>query len=126
MATTAPTTPHNATRASLSQLKAGAGTSGLSVSWKLSTNGLSGKMSPTVSSHLGGSSSGMNTLETNASGRIVALATAEAERAFGTSPATASPSAEKLHTPTTNVTTIAGTLAASISRSYASTPIVSI
>ena len=51
-ATTAPATPHNAIQASLSQLKPGASTSGLSVSWKLTANGLSGKKLPTASTHI--------------------------------------------------------------------------
>ncbi len=59
----------------------------------------------------------MKTFEMNARGRIVALATAAAELADGTSPATAIPSAANVATPTTNVTPAAGILAASISRS---------
>ena len=69
-------------------------TAGLSVSWKATTNGFKGKKLPSVSSHWGGSSIGMNTFEMNPSGRIVALATAAADRALGIRPATARPSAE--------------------------------
>src|SRR5690606_41798690 len=62
------------------------------------------------------SSSGMKMSDTNASGRIVALATAGAELASGVRLATAKPSAANADTPTTNVTTSAGSLAASIVR----------
>ena len=117
VASSAPPTPHAATIASFDQLNAGASTSGLSVFWKALTNGFSGKMSPMISSQRGGSSSGMNTSDTNASGRIVALATAGAESAFGTRPAIARPSAANVDTPRMNVTIIAGTFADSIVRS---------
>ena len=74
-------------------------------------------MSPILASHAGGSSIGMKMFEMNDNGRIVALATADAELADGTSPATAIPSAANAATPTMNVTAAAGILPASTSRS---------
>ena len=53
---------------------------------------------------------GMKTSEMNASGRMMALATADAAAADGHSPATAMPSAAKAATPTRNVTIAAGQL----------------
>ena len=60
--------------------------------------------------------------DTNAIGRMIALAAAEAELADLTSADTAMPSAANDPTPTRNVTTAAGILAASISKPYATTP----
>ena len=116
-ATSSPSTPHAATRASLSHWNAGASTAGLKASWKLCTNGFSGRMSPSVASHAGGSSMAMKTSEMNAIGRMMALASAEAADADGQSPAIAMPIAANEETPTRNVTIAAGILAASMSRS---------
>src|SRR5439155_21862733 len=52
--------------------------------------------------------SGMNTSETNSSGRIVALTTAGDASAFGMIAVTASPSEEKHAAPTASVTRKAG------------------
>ena len=116
-ATISPATPHAATRASRAPSNAGGSTAGLKQSWNAWTNGFSGSTSPSISSHRGGSSMAMKTSETNAIGRMITLASADAALAFGHSPATAMPIAANEATPTTNVTIAAGILAASMSRS---------
>ena len=101
----------------MSHWNPGGSTAGLKASWKLCTNGFSGKMSPSVASQPGGSSMAMKTSEMNAIGRMMALASAEAADADGQIPAIAMPSAANDDTPTRNVTIAAGTFAASMSRS---------
>ncbi len=89
---------------------------GWNAAWNDSTNGFSGNTSPMTSSHRGGSSSGMNTFDTKANGKIVALATDEAALAVGTADATAVPRAAKQTTDTTKVTAAAGSADGVISR----------
>ena len=118
-AMTTPTTPQATTMARLSQRNPGGSTVGLNGAWMLSTNGRSGRALETTSSHLGiaDSSTAMNVLEMNAIGRMIALVTAGAASWLRMRPAIATPRAENASVPTMNVTTSAGTLASSISRS---------
>ncbi len=103
--------------ASLSHWNAGASTYGVKQAWNASANGLSGKRLPKISIQRGGSSSWMKMFDTNASGRMIAFAAAEADVADFTSDASAIPSAANDATPTRNVRTAAGIFAGSISRS---------
>ena len=68
----------------------------------------------------------MNTLDMNATGKMVALANAGADCPEGVTDARARPSRENEATPTTKVTTATGILSASISRPYNPKPTASI